>query len=110
MLPLLDDPALHGSAHVTGGGFEGNLPRSLPPGVGVRLRRDAWEPPPLFAFLGREGNIAPAEMVRVFNMGIGFCLYVDRREAGRVARASAEVGIPAIEIGEVMKGEGVAWD
>ena len=46
VLPLLDDPALHGCAHVTGGGFEGNLPRPLSAGVGVRLRRDAWEPPP----------------------------------------------------------------
>lgn len=41
LLPLLDDPALHGCAHVTGGGFEGNLPRCLPPGVGVRLHRGA---------------------------------------------------------------------
>ena len=110
VLPLLDDPALHGCAHVTGGGFEGNLPRCLPSGVGVRLSRDAWEPPPLFAFLEREGNIEPAEMVRVFNMGIGFCLYVDRGEAGRVARACADAGDAAIEIGEVVKGEGVAWD
>ena len=110
VLPLLDDVALHGCAHVTGGGFEGNLPRSLPPGLGVRLSRDAWEPPPLFEFLGREGNIGPAEMVRVFNMGIGFCLYVDRREAGRVARACGEAGSPAIEIGETVRGGGVAWD
>ncbi|HJU87039.1 MAG TPA: phosphoribosylformylglycinamidine cyclo-ligase [Gemmatimonadota bacterium] len=109
VLPLLDDPALHGCAHVTGGGFEGNLPRPLPAGVGVRLRRDSWEPPPLFAFLAREGNIGPAEMVRVFNMGIGFCLYVDRREAGRIARACSDAGASAVAIGEVVKGEGVAW-
>jgi phosphoribosylaminoimidazole (AIR) synthetase len=49
-------------------------------------------------------------MVRVFNMGIGFCLYVDRREAGRVARACAEAGAPAVEIGEAVEGEGVAWE
>jgi phosphoribosylformylglycinamidine cyclo-ligase len=108
--PLLDDPALHGCAHVTGGGFEGNLPRPLPAGVGVRLSRDAWETPPLFQFLEREGNIAPAEMVRVFNMGIGFCLYVDRAEADRVARACAERGAHAVAIGEAVEGEGVAWD
>ncbi|HET6639111.1 MAG TPA: phosphoribosylformylglycinamidine cyclo-ligase [Gemmatimonadota bacterium] len=109
VLPLLDDFALHGCAHVTGGGFEGNLPRPLPPGVGVRLCRGSWDPPPLFEFLAREGNIAPAEMVRVFNMGIGFCLYVDPREAGRVARACSDAGAPAVEIGEVVKGEGVEW-
>src|SRR5687767_2489661 len=110
VLPLLDDPALHGCAHVTGGGFAGNLARPLRPGVGVRLRRDAWAPPPLFEFLEREGNIARDEMVRVFNMGIGFCLFVDRREAGRVARACGDAGAAAVEIGEAVTGEGVTWD
>jgi phosphoribosylformylglycinamidine cyclo-ligase len=110
VLPLLDDPGLHGCVHVTGGGFEGNLPRPLPPHVGIRLRWDSWEPPPLFEFLGREGNIAPEEMVRVFNMGIGFCLYVDRREAGRIVRACSDAGAPAIEIGEAVTGKGVRWD
>jgi phosphoribosylformylglycinamidine cyclo-ligase len=109
VLPLLDDPALHGCAHVTGGGFAGNLARPLRPGVGVRLHRDAWAPPPLFEFLEREGNIAPDEMVRVFNMGIGFCLFVDRREAGRIARACGDAGAAPVEIGEAVTGEGVTW-
>lgn len=109
VLPLLDDPALHGCAHVTGGGFEGNLGRPLCDGVGVRIRADAWEPPPLFAFLAREGNISRSEMVRVFNMGIGFCLYVEEREVERVARRCSEAGVPAVVIGEVVAGEGVTW-
>lgn len=110
VLPLLDDPALHGCAHVTGGGFEGNLPRPLRAGLGVRLRRDSWQAPPLFEFLAREGNISSAEMVRVFNLGIGFCLYVGRREAGRMAEACSNAGQPAIEIGEVVEGGGVSWE
>jgi phosphoribosylformylglycinamidine cyclo-ligase len=110
VLPLLDDPALHGCAHVTGGGFEGNLARPLGEGVGVRLRADVWEPPPLFAFLEREGNIPRSEMVRVFNMGIGFCLYVEEREVERVSRRCAEVDTPAIVIGNVVGGGGVSWE
>lgn len=110
VLPLLDDPALHGCAHVTGGGFDGNLPRTLRPGLGVRLRRQSWTPPPVFEFLAREGNISSAEMVRVFNLGIGFCLYVERREADRVIEACSNAGMPAFEIGEVVVGEGVSWD
>jgi phosphoribosylformylglycinamidine cyclo-ligase len=110
VVPLLDDPALHGCAHVTGGGFAGNLPRPLRPGLGVRLRRDSWEPPPLFEHLAREGNISSAEMVRVFNLGIGFCLYVARRDVARVADACSNAGLPAIEIGEVAEGEGVSWE
>jgi phosphoribosylformylglycinamidine cyclo-ligase len=76
----------------------------------VRLRADAWEPPPLFAFLAREGNIPRSEMVRVFNMGIGFCLYVEEREVERVSRTCAEAGVPAIVIGDVVAGEGVSWE
>jgi len=110
VLPLLDDPALHGCAHVTGGGFDGNLPRPLRTGLGVRLQRESWEPAPVFEFLAREGNISSAEMVRVFNLGIGFCLYVERREADRVAQACSNAGLPAIEIGEVVEGEGVSWE
>lgn len=109
VLPLLDDPAVHGCAHVTGGGFEGNLRRPLRDGIGVRLRRDAWRTPPLFEFLAREGNISLSEMVRVFNMGIGFCLYVERREASRVLQACARSGVKAIEIGEVIEGNEVTW-
>jgi len=109
VLPLLDDPALHACAHVTGGGFEGNLPRPLPDGVGVRLFRQSWQPPEVFEFLMRAGNISPDEMVRVFNLGIGFCLYVEQREAGRIAAACADRGAPAIEIGDVIEGEGVTW-
>ncbi|HET9332596.1 MAG TPA: phosphoribosylformylglycinamidine cyclo-ligase [Gemmatimonadota bacterium] len=110
VLPLLDDPALHGCAHVTGGGFEGNLLRPLPDGVGIRLRERSWDPPPVFEFLAREGNVSRAEMVRVFNMGIGFCLYVARDEAERVAEECARRGERPIAIGEVVAGEEVSWE
>lgn len=110
VLALLDDPALHACAHVTGGGFEGNLPRVLPDGLGARLDRESWQPPELFAFLAREGNLSPEEMVRVFNLGIGFCLFVERGEATRIAAACAERGCPATEIGTVIEGEGVSWE
>jgi phosphoribosylformylglycinamidine cyclo-ligase len=108
--PLLDDPGLHGCAHVTGGGFEGNLRRPLPDGVGVRLRERSWEPPPVFEFLARTGNISRAEMVRVFNMGIGFCLYVARSEAERVTEECGRRGARPIAIGEVVAGEEVSWE
>lgn len=107
--PLLDDPALRGAAHVTGGGFAGNLPRALAAGLGARIDRRAWEVPPIFRWLARAGGVDDDEMVRVFNMGIGFCLFVDRAEAGRIAADLAERGEPAVVIGEVVQGDGVAW-
>jgi phosphoribosylformylglycinamidine cyclo-ligase len=109
VLPLLDDAAVHGCAHVTGGGFEGNLPRSLPDGVGVRLDRESWQWPDLFEFLAREGEISRGEMARVFNLGIGFCLFVDASEVERVAAACGQRGSPAQAIGRIVEGEGVSW-
>jgi phosphoribosylformylglycinamidine cyclo-ligase len=102
--PLLDDPDLHAVAHVTGGGFAGNLPRVIPPGLGARLDRKAWEAPPLFRWLGETGQIDEEEMYRVFNMGIGLCLIV---EVGSVERIAAQTG--GISIGHIVERKGVEW-
>lgn len=110
VLPILDDPALHACAHVTGGGFVGNLPRALPDGLGVRLRRESWRPPAVFDFLARAGNISWSEMVRVFNLGIGFCLFVEADAATRIATECADRGAPATAIGVVIEEEGVTWE
>lgn len=107
--PVLDDPALHAAAHVTGGGFAGNLPRALPGDLGARIDRGAWDPPPIFGWLAEAGGIDRGEMVRVFNMGIGFCLVVDPDEAGRIAATVSDAGVEAIRIGEVVQGSGVVW-
>jgi phosphoribosylformylglycinamidine cyclo-ligase len=62
---------IHGLAHITGGGFVGNVPRILPEGVAVSIDKKSWEVPPIFNLIQREGRINDAEMYRVFNMGIG---------------------------------------
>jgi len=102
--PLLDDPALHGIAHVTGGGFAGNLPRVLPAGLAARIDRGAWEPPAIFRWLAEAGKIGGEEMARVFNMGIGMCLIVDAGAAERVAGSTG-----GIVIGHIEEGRGVVW-
>ncbi|HUO09319.1 MAG TPA: phosphoribosylformylglycinamidine cyclo-ligase [Phycisphaerae bacterium] len=63
-------------AHITGGGIPGNLPRVLPDGYSVRLKRDAWTIPPIFDWLQKHGPIDLEEMFNVFNMGIGYVLIV----------------------------------
>jgi phosphoribosylformylglycinamidine cyclo-ligase len=72
-------------AHVTGGGILGNLPRVLPPGVGVEIDWDAWERPPVYAWLTERG-VSEEEQRRVFNLGIGMCAVVPPAdvEAGTV--------------------------
>jgi len=67
-------------AHVTGGGILGNLERVLPAGRAARIDWDAWERPPVFAWLAR--HVEEAELRRVFNLGIGWCAIVRSPEAG----------------------------
>lgn len=107
--PLLGDPDLHAVAHVTGGGFAGNLPRVLPEGLGVRLDRGAWTVPPLFGYLAGTGEVEEEEMYRVFNMGVGMCLVVSSEAVDRITERCAAAGERAVEMGRVVEGEGVEW-
>jgi phosphoribosylformylglycinamidine cyclo-ligase len=71
---------LKAAAHITGGGLPGNLPRALPEGTGAALKAP-WAMPPVFSWLARSGNVAAAEMLRVFNCGIGMTLIVSDADA-----------------------------
>ena len=66
-----------GAAHITGGGVTGNLPRCLPKGLGARIDRDAWKPPPIFDRIRVRGRVSDDEMWATFNMGLGMILAVD---------------------------------
>jgi phosphoribosylformylglycinamidine cyclo-ligase len=68
-------------AHVTGGGILGNLTRMLPECVGVEIDWDAWQRPPVYAWLDEQG-VEEEEQRRVFNVGIGMCAVVPERDAG----------------------------
>ncbi|HET6477679.1 MAG TPA: AIR synthase-related protein, partial [Dehalococcoidales bacterium] len=70
--PLLS--TVGGIAHITGGGLVDNIPRVLPDGLAVRLDKKSWTVPPIFKLIQDRGNVAPDEMFRVFNMGIGMTL------------------------------------
>lgn len=63
-----------GIAHITGGGFIGNVPRILPQTVAARIHKNRWKIPPIFKLIKQEGSVAEAEMYRVFNMGIGMTI------------------------------------
>ena len=68
-------------AHLTGGGWEGNVPRTLPDGLGVEVETGSWPIPPIFSLIQQRGDIADDEMVRTFNVGIGMTVVVERRLA-----------------------------
>lgn len=97
---------IKGMAHITGGGFEENVPRILPEGLGARLDKAAWPVPPIFPYIQRAGGIEDAEMYRVFNMGLGMVFAVAPENAGRLRET-----VPgALLVGEVTSQPGVVLE
>lgn len=110
LLALLREPAtrgaVHGLAHITGGGLTDNIPRILPEGCEVQLRRAAWARDPVFDWLAHSGNVSDAEMYRTFNCGIGMVAVVEPARAEAVLSVLRAAGECAQVIGEVRRGSG----
>ena len=86
---------LHAAAHITGGGLPGNLPRVLPTGLCATIEPSAWQMPPVFAWLAAAGSVSTAEMLRVFNCGIGMVVVVpDASAATSLLEHAGETVIP----------------
>jgi phosphoribosylformylglycinamidine cyclo-ligase len=96
---------VRGLAHITGEGLPGNIPRILPPGRRVTLKRRSWTVPPVFPWLQRLGNIEQPEMDTVFNLGIGFVMIVSPFYADSIQRQLEDDRVPTFVIGEVKEGE-----
>jgi phosphoribosylformylglycinamidine cyclo-ligase len=105
VLDLMKRYPIVSAAHVTGGGIAGNLERMLPRGVTAWIDLGAWTPPAIFQEIAERGPVEEAEMLRVFNMGIGFIL-VTRPEAARKIQArAASLGETCLVIGWVDKAQ-----
>lgn len=90
-------------AHITGAGFEGNIPRVLPSHLDARVRTDAWPMPPLFRLIMEKGGIKEEEMYRVFNMGIGMVAIVGSQDLAEFMSLTAT---PSFVIGALEPGAG----
>lgn len=101
--PLLDRRLIKGIAHITGGGFEGNISRIIPDGICARIDKQSWDAPPIFKVIQKFGQISDDEMYRVFNMGIGLVLICNPNDAGEVINACKSAN--AIEIGSCVDGK-----
>lgn len=109
--PWLTSAGLHAMAHITGGGLTDNLPRVLPSGASARVELGSWDVPELFRLLARHGEVTTAEMLRIFNLGIGMVLVVARDLATEVLVGLREHGEAAVVLGEVVAGPGgVVYD
>jgi phosphoribosylformylglycinamidine cyclo-ligase len=91
-------------ANITGGGLPGNLPRALPKGLTVRIKRDSWPVPPIFKLIAAEGPVDPIEMMRVFNMGIGFVMVVAPAFAQPIMNKLRRAGERCWILGKVRRG------
>jgi len=104
LLPLVQESQLTGLAHVTGGGLLENIPRVLPEKCHARIDTGRFELPSLFAILQEGGHIAPQEMARTFNCGIGMVAIVSAANAERVINALEAAGETVFEIGRIEHG------
>ncbi len=107
VLEVLKNVDIHAICHITGGGFDENIPRALREGQGIFVDEHNWEMPAIFPFLEKYGKINHREMFNVFNMGIGMVLMVDSKDADRTVKMFNELGEKAYVIGNVTDKEGV---
>ena len=103
LLKLISEIDVKGMAHITGGGLVDNIPRVLPENTQAILHRDSWQMPELFRWLQMKGGVADAEMVRVFNCGIGMVVIVSPVQAEAAIKSLSAQGLKAWTVGEVVE-------
>lgn len=96
---------IKGCSHITGGGFQENVPRMLPEGITAVVKKDSYEVPAIFKLLARKGGIEEDMMYNTYNMGIGMMLVVDSADVDKTIEAFAGAGETAYVIGETKAGE-----
>jgi len=103
--PLLDARLLKGIVHITGGGLTDNTPRILPAGCRAEIQLGSWPVLPIFDLIARLGKVPEDDMLRTFNMGIGLCLIVSRRDLGRVSDILKKNREKSWTIGRIIPGK-----
>ena len=103
LLPLVQEGRIKGLAHITGGGLLENIPRVLPDGCHAVVDASRWQLPPIFSLLQQGGRVAPEEMARTFNCGVGMAVIVGPDAASAVMRSLASESV--FEIGRVEAGQ-----
>ena len=101
--------AVHGLAHITGGGLTENLPRALPEGLGAEIDLSRISASPVFGWLAQEGGLDAAEMLKTFNCGVGMIAIVPADRAADARAAFEAAGHAVTELGHVVEGAGVAY-
>jgi phosphoribosylformylglycinamidine cyclo-ligase len=104
---VLDGITVRGMAHITGGGLTDNIPRILPKTLDAEIDLGSWEPLMIFELIKRDGDVATAEMLKTFNMGVGMVLIVSPDDEAAALEILSAEGEEAWSLGRVVKGSGV---
>lgn len=102
LLALFNAGLVKSAAHITGGGFYENIPRSLPKGIGAKIEEKALKILPIFDLIAKTGNIPQRDMFNTYNMGVGMSVVVSRENADRALSILKENGENAYLIGETV--------
>ena len=105
VLALLDEVKVKGISHITGGGFYENIPRSIPDGLGAKIKRDSVKVLPIFDLIAKVGNISERDMFNTFNMGVGMSIVVAPQDADKALEILKAQGEDAYIIGEIIKSD-----
>jgi phosphoribosylformylglycinamidine cyclo-ligase len=103
VLKLIKRYAVHGIAHITGGGLTENIVRVVPEGCSVEINVDSWKQPAVFDWIAEHGNVSRREMLRTFNCGIGMVLIIPDGAVEDLLKTADELGETAWEIGRIVK-------
>lgn len=107
VLDVIRNCDVHGISHITGGGFDENIPRVLQKGQGIEIVEGSWDILPVFQMLEKWGGVPHREMFNIFNMGIGMVIVLDASEADKAIEILDSYGEKASIIGKVTDTEGV---
>ncbi len=105
MLALFDQVKVKGVSHITGGGFYENIPRSIPDGLGARIRKCDVRVLPIFDLIAKTGSIPERDMYNTFNMGVGMSVVVAPEDAERALSILTVQGETAYVIGEIVESQ-----
>lgn len=108
VLALLKEVEVKGISHITGGGFYENMPRSIPRGLGVKIRKEDVKVLPIFSLIQKRGNVSEHDMFNTFNMGVGMSIVVAKEDAEKAISVLHANGEEAYVLGEIVNsGDGV---
>lgn len=96
---------IKGCSHITGGGFDENVPRMLPEGIRAIIKKDSYEVPAIFKLIAKNGNITEEMMYNTFNMGLGMVIALDPKDVDTAMSAIKEAGDECYIVGTIEAGD-----